>query len=418
MTAGWTGAASALLGAAIGVCIALVCWLPDAGVSGHPGSAIRAGLLGFLAAHHAGVTVDGVPVDFVPLLATAVLAAIAWRAGAVLGEVATRCGETRGRHLGVAVVVQAACYADACAFLATVATLGTSSASPVRAGVAGFVLFSTVAGTALCRSPLLAHCWRARVSPMIVDGTGAGVAAAVMLIGSGALLAGGSLVMHAERVMRLSGAVGGGLSGTSIMLLGMLTAPNAAVAGAAYISGPGFAIGTGTLVSPLATARGTLPAFPILGAVPAAAAGPIVLGYLALTLLTIGLVVTRLLACHPPADGIRALAIAALSSGMALALLCWLAGGALGTGRLRTVGPSAWRVACLTAGEIAAIGLVLLTGCWLWRWVTSWIGRGHSPKADRTLVSIGGARVRHHAGPPRYPRLRRRHDVAGDHRHT
>lgn len=390
MTAGWTGGAAAALGATFGMCVALVCWLPDAGVSGHPVSAIRAGLLGFLAAHHGGVIIDEVPVGFVPLVATIVVAAIAWRAGAVLGEVAARRGETRGRHLGLALVVQAASYADACAFLATVATLGTSTASPVRAGAAGFVLFGTTSGVSLCRSPLLARWWRARLADSVVNGARAGAAAVAVLVGSGALLVAGSLAMHADRVMRLSGLVGGGLSGTSILVVGVLSAPNAVVAGTAYLSGPGFAIGAGTIVSPFSRTHGTLPAFPVLGAVPTGPANPVVLSYLAATLVGAGLMVARLLAHHRPADGIRALAAAAAAAGLTMAGLCWLAGGALGTGRLRTVGASPWRVGCLVAGEVATIAFVLLCGWWSLRWLISRLARAASGDFDdaRALARI------------------------------
>ena len=56
--AAWTGGMAALTGAALGVAIAVLCWLPDAGVSGHPWSAVRAGVLGFLAVQHGGIVLD------------------------------------------------------------------------------------------------------------------------------------------------------------------------------------------------------------------------------------------------------------------------------------------------------------------------------------------------------------------------
>ena len=75
----------------------------------------------------------------------------------------------------------------------------------------------------------------------------------------------------------LSRQVGGGWGSVPILLLGVLAAPNAVIAGAAYLAGPGFAIGTGGTASALSTAHGVLPAFPLLGAMPQGhgATGPV-----------------------------------------------------------------------------------------------------------------------------------------------
>ena len=84
----------------------------------------------------------------------------------------------------------------------------------------------------------------------------------------GALLVAGSLVMHHGEVETISRQVGGGWGGVPILVLGVLAAPNAIIYSIAYLAGPGFALGTGTSVSLTSTAHGTLPAFPLLGAVP------------------------------------------------------------------------------------------------------------------------------------------------------
>ncbi len=62
-----TGAATALLGMVAAVAVVAMSWLPVSGGAGSAGSAIRAGVLTFLAALHAGITVDGLPTAFVPL---------------------------------------------------------------------------------------------------------------------------------------------------------------------------------------------------------------------------------------------------------------------------------------------------------------------------------------------------------------
>src|ERR1700735_2970478 len=76
-----SGCVAAIAGAATFVVVAVLCWLPDAGVSGRPSSAIRAGLLAFLAGQHGGIVVDGVHAGFLPLGMLLGAGVFAWRAG-------------------------------------------------------------------------------------------------------------------------------------------------------------------------------------------------------------------------------------------------------------------------------------------------------------------------------------------------
>jgi hypothetical protein len=57
----WTGVGAAAVCATLAIVAVAICWLPVSGASGHSISAVRAGLLTFLAALHGGVTVDGGP---------------------------------------------------------------------------------------------------------------------------------------------------------------------------------------------------------------------------------------------------------------------------------------------------------------------------------------------------------------------
>jgi hypothetical protein len=166
--------------------------------------------------------------------------------------------------------------------------------------------------------------------------------------------------------------VGGGVSGIPLVVLGVLCAPNATIGAAAYLAGPGFAIGTGTSVTAFSASRGTLPAFPILGAIPSGD-GPPRLGLVVLvvTLLAAGWVTARLARGSGPVDVgdlFRRIVVAAIAAGSAMAALGWLAGGVLGPGRLHTVGPSPWQFGIAVAGEIAVTSLVLIGLVALWRW--------------------------------------------------
>lgn len=56
--------------------------------------------------------------------------------------------------------------------------------------------------------------------------------------------------------------------GVLLLLLNILYIPNAVVSTLAYFSGVGFAVGSGTLVSPTSFRLNKIPAMPLLGALP------------------------------------------------------------------------------------------------------------------------------------------------------
>lgn len=92
----------------------------------------------------------------------------------------------------------------------------------------------------------------------------AAAAGTAVLLGGGALLVAASLVWHAEQVQASFLGLSADWAGRSaVLLLAMALVPNAAVWGAAYGLGPGFALGTASTVTPLAfTGRPALPDFP------------------------------------------------------------------------------------------------------------------------------------------------------------
>lgn len=359
------------MAAAIGVCGAVLCWLPEAGVSGEPLAAIRAGLLSFLAAQHGGMTIDGVPVDFVPLGMTAVVLLIGWRAGSVLADVAETLHEQRIRWVIAAAALQTLAYVGCVVLVVPVASIGGTSAPVARVGLAATVLFGCSTGAALCRSAPLRDRLRARTPTWLASGLRGSLAAAWVLAGAGALMVATSLALHADRVMALSRLVGGGLSGTPVAIIGVLSAPNALIAAASYLTGPGFAVGSGTTVDAFSTSHGTVPAFPLLGALPRGDGGPGALAATVLTLIVMGWAAAACARRSAAGDAVRSLAVSAAVAGLAMAVLGWLAGGAVGTDRLRTVGPSAWQLGVVVAGEVGGVGLLLLGGWSLWAWLRS-----------------------------------------------
>jgi hypothetical protein len=359
----WTGAGAAVVCATLAIIAVAICWLPVSGSSGRSHSAIHAGLLTFLAALHGGITVDALSGTFLPLGLLVAVALAAWRAGVGLADAADDIDERDPLRLALAAGAQAVSFTVVCLVMVPFASLGTSNAPFLGVGIAALLLFALVGGTALALySPLSDRL--AEPIPAIV-GRAARAAAAVVAIylGAGALLVVGSLVVHHDRVQTLSTQVGGGWQGVPILLLGLLAAPNAAIAGASYLAGPGFAVGTGT-ASAFTTAHGTLPAFPILGAMPDGhGATTAVWVLMALTLLAAATALGRLAGREVSWSGrFQLIGVCALVLVPTLLVLGWQAGGGIGDAGLGTIGPSPWKFAlALTAavGALACAGLGL-----------------------------------------------------------
>ncbi|MFF1925496.1 DUF6350 family protein [Streptomyces sp. NPDC058221] len=210
---------------------------------------------------------------------------------------------------------------------------------------------------------------------------GRSAAAGVMvLLGGGALVVAAALVWHADPVqdsfLRLSGDWAGRFA---VLFLALLLVPNAAVWGAAYGLGPGFALGTASTVGPVAfEGRPALPDFPLLAAMPAEGAGaPLNWATAAVPVaaaLTVAWFTVRRAA---PAHGEReeawsmretvlAVVLGAVGCGIGAALLAAAAGGPLGTRALSEFGPVWWLTGAAALVWTAALGVpaALLLRAW------------------------------------------------------
>ena len=371
LAAVWTGVGAAVVCATVSLVAVAVCWLPVSGPGTRATTTIRAGLLTFLAALHGGVTIDGSHTAWLPLGMMLAVAVTAWRAGSGLADASGALGERKPRRLVLAGATQAVSFTLCCLLAVPFATLGTSRASLWGVAAGALVLFAISGGTAFVRSSALRD-WCSAHTPAEAApvARAAGVAVSGYL-GVGAFLVIGSIAVHHDRVESISRQVGGGWGGVPILLLGVLAAPNAVIAGASYLAGPGFAVGAGTSVTVTSTAHGTLPAFPLLGALPSGhgATGPI-LGLAIATPLFAGLAVTRLAARRGTWFArLRVAGCAALLAGFVMLLLGWQGGGAIGDARLRTVGASPWQLGGAVAAEVAAVSLPMLGLVALWRWL-------------------------------------------------
>jgi hypothetical protein len=362
LAAVWTGVGAAIVCATTAIVAVAVCWLPVSGTSGHSLSAVRAGLLTLLAALHGGVTVDGTPSQFVPLGLTVIVGAVAWRAGSGLGDAAEALGERDVPRLCVAGAAQAASFTVACVVATPFAALGSSSAPFLGVAVAALVVFLATGGVAFARASDLGAQLAGSLSSPLASAARIGAAGLAGYLAVGAVLVAGSLAVHASDVQALSREVGGGWGGVPVLLLGVLAAPNALAAGASYLAGPGFAVGAGSTISPFTTAHGTVPAFPLLGALPSGAgATPLVWALVIATPLLAGTLVARLAwRAGSWLQRWRDAGTGAAAAGVLMAVFAWQGGGGIGVGRLHTVGASPGLVGAAVAVELAAVSAALL----------------------------------------------------------
>ncbi|WP_245685690.1 DUF6350 family protein [Streptomyces yerevanensis] len=228
---------------------------------------------------------------------------------------------------------------------------------------------------------------------LVAAGRATGAGAAV-LVGGGALLVGVSLVWHGAparaSLLELTEAWSGRFA---VLLLTLALLPNAAVWGAAYALGPGFALGAWHVTDPLSSSPAPmLPPFPLLTALPDAGPGTPLNWAAAMVPLLAGMAVAwfAVAAGVPRVPGgggagdvgatapARAeawsrgriagtVALAALLCGLALAVLAALAGGPLGVAALADFGPVWWQTGPAAAGWIAGVGVPVAVGLRAWR---------------------------------------------------
>ncbi|WP_406100122.1 DUF6350 family protein [Streptomyces sp. NBC_01013] len=217
----------------------------------------------------------------------------------------------------------------------------------------------------------------ARRAEAVGRSAAAGVA---VLLGGGALVVAMALVFHAQPVqesfLRLSGDWAGRFA---VLLLALALVPNAAVWGAAYGLGPGFALGTASTATPVAFGgHPSLPDFPLLAALPDQGAGtPLNWAAGAVPVAAAVTVAWFTVRRAAPAHGERERAwslretaltttLAAAGCGVGAAVLAAAAGGPLGAHALARFGPVWWLTgAAALAWTVAlAVPVALLLRAW------------------------------------------------------
>lgn len=350
--------------------VALVGWyLADGGAHGSTRDALRAGADLWLVGHGSGVSVGGVPVGVVPL---ALPIGLGW----LVHRLAVRAGRTARATDDDRTVVQAAVTFTGVYLVLAVAVCVLAATDDVAPGlgrtVLGALLLPGVVGTlGLVRGTDRLRDWLDAV-PGWVRAVAHGAATTVaLLLGAAAVLAVVAVLLGTnDATAMMAGLRLTGGDQAAYLVATALLLPNAVLFAAAYLVGPGFSVGVGTTVSPGVVSLGPVPAFPLLSALPDAGPTPSwLMGVLAVPVVLAALGARRAQLAY----GVTAYDSSALRgfgsglvAGVLTALLCGLAGGSLGTGRLSHVGPSVLEVGAAAVASMGLAGLLagLATAWW------------------------------------------------------
>ena len=363
---GMAAIAAAAGGLAVLITLTAIGWItaPHVGLGGGLSGVLRSAGVLWLVAHHVEVTVRGVGrIGLLPLGLVLLPGALLERAGRWLAHAGHVTRPRDAAYAGASIAFPYALFTGA---VAVASRTPAESSSLWQAVCAGFLIALVAGGLGAARG--LAP-WRRLAaflpsrSRSVILGM---VAALAVLTALGALLAGVSLVLHLRAYKEAVASLSPGAGGSALLLLaGLAYLPNSVIWAIAYMLGPGFSFGLGTVVSPSGSALGAVPAFPVLAALPVGtrAAFPPWLGFFVLAapylagalagLMTIRIAPTPFLEAAP----LWGLVSGSLA-GVVIGFAAKFSGGPLGSGRLAAVGPvgaEAGLVAVLEVGVTAAV---------------------------------------------------------------
>ena len=177
-----------------------------------------------------------------------------------------------------------------------------------------------------------------------------------------------ALASDARGYATLSGSLGGAAAGALGLLgLGVLLLPNAAAAVLGLAAGPGFFVGSGTLVSVHGVTLGAVPALPMLAALPDTQAVPLIAfasqAAPAIAGLVAGATVGRWFGDEDGGSVVAGLTgvLAGVLLGVASGILVWVAGGSLGDGGLAQVGAPALATGIAVAAQSGIAAAIAAT---------------------------------------------------------
>jgi hypothetical protein len=327
-----------------------------------PGGPLRLAGAGWLLAHGVPVQLPGDRVTLVPLGVTAFAV---WR----LARAGVHASRAVGGHRSAApgrALLAGASIGIAYAGLGAAVAAGCGSAE-VGLSVWRATWTLALVGGGSATAGALAHGRAgrrlARALPVVVrDGVRAGVGAACVVMAGGAALAGVALAIHGSAGAEMLASYRAGVVGQAgVTALCLVYLPNLAVWAAAYLLGPGFALGTGTTVSPGEVVLGSVPGLPVLAGLPSSplsGLGPLLLGAPLLAGVAIGALLARRVPRRPWPILLGAATLAGPVAGGLVQLACLASAGSLGAGRLAELGPRDWEVGLLATAVVSVGALI------------------------------------------------------------
>ncbi|MGX6602737.1 cell division protein PerM [Micromonosporaceae bacterium Da 78-11] len=365
---------------------ALLSYLPVAAViglartlegSGGLAGAAHAGAAGWLLGHGVPIGTSIGSLGLTPLLLTLL---VVWRLNRAGLHVTRAIGARRSGSVGSALLVAFAIglFYSLLGSLTALAVDGRGTEITAGRAAVNFFLLGTVGALAgsLRGTDALSVLAR-RIPQPLRHGIRAGAVAALLILAAGAAVTGLSVAIGGGQAADMISAYRTGVAGqTGITLLSLGYGVNAVVWAAAYLLGPGFALGTGSAIRLTEVTVGPLPTVPLLAGLPngpMGAAGAALLAIPVLAGLAAGWLLTLRLAHSRPATdeakpvrtpaGDRAepswslllgsAVLAGPAAGLLLGLLSRLSGGPLGDGRLSSIGPDPWQVGLVAAIVVA-----------------------------------------------------------------
>lgn len=336
------------------------------GQTGSLGALARLGAAGWLLGHGVPLRTGAGALGLAPLALSGFVIWRVARAGVHVTRAirARRTGSARSA-LTVAVAVALA-YALIGAIAAAVLDGPGIGVSPVRTALNLGVIGFAAAGAGGLNATGAFDAAVRRTPVLVGDGVRAGVVAALVVLGAGAGLAGLALALAGGDAAETIAAYRTGVAGQAgITLLCLAYAPNAAAWAAAYLLGPGFAVGVDTTVRTTEVSVGALPALPLFASLPSGPLGSSGVALLAVPLvagMAAGALLVRRRLKAPAGAGwselLGAAALAGPVAGLVLMLACAVSSGPLGGGRLAQVGPAAVQVG-LVGAVVVAVGALI-----------------------------------------------------------
>lgn len=205
------------------------------------------------------------------------------------------------------------------------------------------------------------------IKPLVAPALRAGTGVVLAMSAVSAVLVSMMLLLNWVEVIRLYQSLQLSLFGTITVSFGQLALlPNVIAMANSWLTGVGFAVGEGSMVSPLGTELGPLPAIPMLAALPVGANSFGIVFILVPLLCTFG--ATLLIKSHTAelrfnyASATSAAIALGVAIGFVAAVEMWIladfSGGSIGPGRMATIGANPWLVAGVTFVEVTVAAIL------------------------------------------------------------